>query len=611
MRRSLFTVPCLTLFLFLAACGQRGNETVESPIGSESITPLPKLTGIELSRGTLEPPFDPKVESYQIKLGYLDRHIEITPITSDPNLKILVNDNFELDSGASLSLSIDPNLPTQLRLTTIAPTTATSFTATMVGLQQAAFAIALPPQPSQRAYFKASNTDPLDRFGSVSISGDTMVVGALSEASNATGVNGDETDNSANGAGAAYVFVNNGGVWSQQAYLKASNTQAEDNFGNCVSISGDTIVVGAIGEDSNATGINGNQASNTAMDSGAVYVFTRTGGVWSQQAYIKASNTDSGDLFGQVVAIENDTLVVSSLREDSNATGINGNQNDNSATDSGAAYVFTRTGGVWSQQAYLKASNTDGGDFFGVHLAMSDETVIVGADLEGSDATGVNGDQNNNNAPAAGAAYVFVRNTGSWSQQAYLKASNTESVDLFGFSVAISGDRAVVGALLEDSDATGVNGDQLNNLAMDSGAAYVFTRNGITWTQDAYLKASNTDPGDQFSSGLAIEDNALIITAGLEASAATGINGNQNDNSATASGAGYLFMRGLSNWRQHTYIKPSNTDISDKFGNGKNVALRDGNIAIGAYFEDSAATGVNGNDMDNSGIDSGAVYLFR
>src|SRR5262249_49575291 len=146
-------------------------------------------------------------------------------------------------------------------------------------------------------------------------------------------------------------------VWSQQAYLKASNTGGGDEFGISVAVSGDTVVVGARFEASNATGVNGNQADNSASQSGAAYVFTRSGGVWSQQAYLKASNTEACDRFGWSVAVSGDTVVVGALGESSNATGVNGNQADNSACGSGAASVFPPSGGVWSQQAYLKASN--------------------------------------------------------------------------------------------------------------------------------------------------------------------------------------------------------------------------------------------------------------
>ena len=129
-----------------------------------------------------------------------------------------------------------------------------------------------------------------------------------------------------------------------------------------MAVSGDTVVVGAIGEDSNATGVNGDQSDNSATDSGAAYVFVRSGTNWSQQAYLKASNTGAGDHFGISVAVSGDTVVVGAHGEDSNATGVNGNQSDNSAIDSGAAYVFVRSGTNWSQQAYLKASNTGADD---------------------------------------------------------------------------------------------------------------------------------------------------------------------------------------------------------------------------------------------------------
>ena len=142
---------------------------------------------------------------------------------------------------------------------------------------------------------------------------------------------------------------NGGGLppFAQQAYLKASNTGASDLFGLSVALSGDTLAVGAYFEGSAATGIDGNQADNSAVSSGAVYVFTRTGGVWSQQAYLKASNTGGidqfglgGDQFGYSVALSGDTLAVGARNEASAATGVNGNQADNSAPTSGAVYVY-------------------------------------------------------------------------------------------------------------------------------------------------------------------------------------------------------------------------------------------------------------------------------
>ena len=148
------------------------------------------------------------------------------------------------------------------------------------------------------------------------------------------------------------ILVDRVGPEGQEAYLKASNTDASDNFGNSVAISGNTIVVGAIYEASKATGINGIETNNSARSSGAVYVFTRSGGVWAQEAYLKASNAEVDDLFGSSVAISGDTIVVGAEYEDSNATGINGIEtNGLFTTNSGASYVFTRTAGGWTQEA--------------------------------------------------------------------------------------------------------------------------------------------------------------------------------------------------------------------------------------------------------------------
>jgi len=467
----------------------------------------------------------------------------------------------------------------------------------------------------QQAYLKASNTGAADLFGSsVAISGDTLVVAARQEDSNATGVNGNQADNSASNSGAAYVLVRGaGGMWTQQAYLKASNTGAADLFGASVAISGDTLVIGANGERSSATGVNGNQADNSAGASGAAYVFVRdAGGVWTQQAYLKASNTGGSDHFGYSVAVSGDTVVIGAWFEDSNATGVNGNQADNSADGSGAAYVFARdAGGVWTQQAYLKASNTDTGDRFGWAVAISGDTIVIGALEEDSSATGVNGDHTDNSAAGSGAAYIFVRDAGGvWTQQAYVKASNTGAGDSFGESAAISGDTLVVGATYERSNATGVNGDQADNSADGSGAAYAFVRDaGGVWTQQAYLKASNTQTNDYFGLSVAISGDTMVINAHAEDSNATGVNGNQADNSADRSGAAYVFVRNTGGvWTQQAYLKASNTDASDQFGSA--VSVSDDTLIVGAISEDSNATGVNGDQADNSVSASGAAYVF-
>lgn len=458
---------------------------------------------------------------------------------------------------------------------------------------------------AQQAYVKASNTGP-DRFGrAIAISGDTMVIGAPYESSHATGVNGDQLSDQAGLAGAAYVFVRNGGTWTQQAYLKASNTSLAHfaAFGTAVSISGDTIVVGAPGEDSSGVGVNGNQMGSGAPDSGAAYVFVRSNGTWAQQAYLKASNAESGDQFGHSVDIFNDTVVVGARGEDSNSTGVNGNQSDNSTEASGAAYVFVRIDGAWTQQAYLKASSTDPSDFFGESVSISSDSLVISA--PGDDGSIAN--PTGSSIGGSGAAYVFTFSGGSWTQQAYLKTSNASGQDQL-LDVDISGDTIVVGARLEDSKATGVNGSQGDNSATDSGAAYVFDRTNGVWLQTAYLKASNTATLDFFGWSVSIYGDVAVIGALGEDSNATGINGDQSNNSASRSGAAYVFQRTTGTWSQQAYLKASNTGAQDEFGDA--VTNSGDTILIGASGEASSTTGVNGNQLDNSMNTAGAVYVF-
>lgn len=474
--------------------------------------------------------------------------------------------------------------------------------------QNALYPLTIDPV-AQQAFLKASNAEASDLFGyAVAASGDTVVISAKSESSSATGVNGNQALNSLPLSGAAYVFVRDGATWSQQAYLKASNTGSIDAFGRSVAISGDTIVIGADLESSNATGVNGNQADNSAEFSGAAYVFVRNGTIWSQQAYLKASNTEERDNFGVSVAVSGDTIVVGAHTEDSSATGVDGDQTDNSATYAGAAYVFVRSGTSWSQQAYLKASNAESGDFFGRTVAVSGDTVLVGADHEESGATGVNGNQSSNNTSNAGAAYVFVRNGTTWTQQAYLKASNTGEGDSFGSSVAVSGNTLLVGAFSENSSAPGVNGDQDDNSAENSGAAYVFVRNGATWNQQAYLKASNPDADDYFGRSVSLSGDILVVGAIFEDSNAKEVDGNQADNSASGAGAAYVFVRTGTTWNQQAYLKASNTGAPDHFASA--VAVSGDTVLVGASDEDSNATGVDGDQTNNLAPDSGAAYVF-
>jgi hypothetical protein len=339
-----------------------------------------------------------------------------------------------------------------------------------------------------------SDTTEFDNFGtSLDLSGDTLVVGA-------PGRNNDGGDAF---SGAAYVFDRVDGSWLETDLLEASNTGSSwlceceglvcgptsgvgDAFGVSVAISGDMIVVGAPAEASAAQGVDGDETDNSAPDSGAAYVFERVEGVWTQTAYLKASNTDEGDYFGFNVAIDGDTIVVSAEREDSSATGAEGKQADNQADDAGAAYVFERVGSSWEQTTYLKASNAREGAFFGATLALEGDRLLIGAPGESS----VGGE-------GSGAAYVFERVDGEFTQTNFFKAFNAEegaefagprgviSFSLYfdlcevqqvlsASSLDVSGNTSVVGAPFEDSSGVGVNGVPTMERIPDSGAVYVF-----------------------------------------------------------------------------------------------------------------------------------------
>jgi len=326
---------------------------------------------------------------------------------------------------------------------------------------------------TEQQKIQASDKQASDFFGySVAIDGDTAVVGAWYEETGATD------------SGSAYIFTRSGTTWTQQQKIVSSDLQAFDQFGASVSIDGDTVVVGATGED---TG--GQQA-------GAAYVFTRSGTTWTQQQKIQASDIGAGDGFGISVSISGDTVVVGAQLED---TG---------GTDAGAAYVFTRSGTTWTQQAKIQSSDIEANDRFGYSVAIDGDTVVVSAYYE--DTGGTN----------AGAAYIFTRSGTTWTQQQKIQASDAQAIDQFGWSVSIDGDTVVVGAFAEDTGGT------------SAGAAYIFTRDGTTWTQQQKIQASDVQAGDQFGISVSIDGETVVVGAHFE------------DAGGAEAGAAYIFVAG-------------------------------------------------------------------
>lgn len=422
-----------------------------------------------------------------------------------------------------------------------------------------------------------------------------------------------------------YVYRKTTSSWVQEAYIKASNAEVGDLFGGMVKLSADgsRLAVAADNEDSAATGVNGNQSNNTGASSGAVYIFRRNGTTWVQEAYIKASNTGAVDHFGNAaldLSDDGSVLAVGANGEDSNATGINGNQFNNSADAAGAVYIFSRSGTTWTQQAYIKASNTGAEDQFGRPIALSGDgnRLAVAAVSEDSNATGINGNQFNNSMSGSGAIYIFTKTGSTWAQEAYVKASNTGIQDQFGSALSLNEDGTILAASspLDDSSATGINGTQTGGGNSDNyGSVFIFRRTGGNWGQEAYIKPTAVGNNDLFGFKLSINNDGSRLAVGVfsEDSNAVGIGGNENDNSASAAGAVYVFGRENNSWYQEFYVKASNTDAGDSFG-GASLSLSSGcklYLAVSTIAEASNVTGINGNQNNNSAPAAGAVYIIE
>jgi trimeric autotransporter adhesin len=414
----------------------------------------------------------------------------------------------------------------------------------------------------QAAYAKPSDTKPNFNYGySIAISGDTMVVGA---------------GNALSGAGAAYVYRRRGTAWTPEATLHPSNARTGSRFGMAVAIDGDLIAVSAPLESSNATLVDGNQLDTSTPGAGAVYVFQRTGTSWAQQSYVKAPATPSHD-FGVSLALSADTLVAGADSDIAvhvysrsgttwtfQATLKGMNPAPTSPDDAfgkalalsgtviavgapffnnyaGAVYVFRRAGATWLQEAYLRQAVPDVNDDFGSSVSIQGDTLAVGAAGEGSSSTGIGGDQTSNAAANSGAVYLFGRSNSVWAQQVFIKASNTQASDGFGVSVALTSDLLAVGAAYEASGSRGIAGNQQDNSMSQAGAAYLFRRDGPTWQQEVYVKASNTHAGDQFGAAVVLSGDTFAIGAPYEPSGAIGIGGDQSDTGALRAGAVYVF----------------------------------------------------------------------
>jgi trimeric autotransporter adhesin len=558
------------------------NADQAPPPPPDSETRLSELKVLAPASGLI-PAFSPEITSYAANTGILTTTVQIIASPMHPSATASI-DGVPLLAGVPLTVELGKaqGIDREISLSVLVRAPSGSKSSTSITVR------------SNIDYIKSANTGAYDDFGgSVAIHGDTLVVGASSEQSAATGINGDGTNNAANRSGAAYVFVWNGQAWLQQAYLKASNAEEEDSFGTSVAVYGDTVVVGASSEQSAATGIDGDQKDNSANASGAAYVFERVGSTWAQAAYLKASNSHDNAQFGTSVAIYSDAIVVGAPTERGLASGVNGDPSILGGDDSGAAYVFRRTGSSWFQEAYIKAEPNTPNVNFGRNVAVSADTIVASAILGGS--------------KKAGMVHVYSLQGANWKPQTTLEPTDPSSVKQFGKSVAIEGNTIVVGAPSDRPTITGRWGDTKG--PMNSGTAYVFSRQTGLWGLATILSASNFDSNDYFGTTVAISGETIVVGAPWEGGYFAGVNGDENVGELQYSGAGYVFSReSPASWVQTTYLKASNPETRDNFGS--RVAISAGIIVVTSPNEDSGALLVNGDPWNNTATNSGAVYAY-
>ena len=389
---------------------------------------------------------------------------------------------------------------------------------------------------TQQAKLQASDAQANDKFShSVAISSDgsTAIVGAMSE------------DTGGAERGAAYIFTRSGTSWSQQAKVQASAAVNYAQFGISVDISndGNSVIIGAI-----------YQASNK----GAAYIFTRSGTTWSQQAELTASDGASVDQLGWNVSISGDgnTAIAGARRQD---TG---------GSDTGAAYIFTKSGTTWSQEAKIQATAKTAGDEFGYTVSLSDNgnTALVTAPFEDTQYADT------------GCAYIFTRSGTTWSQQALIQSDDNAAYGSFGYASAISGDgdTAIVGYQKESTSGS------------DSGSAYIFTRSGTSWSQEAEIQSSDIQSGDYYGWSVSISNSGNVAAVGAVT----------EDTTASNAGSVYIFSRSGTSWTQENKIQASDAASEDQFGHSVSISNDGETLIAGAINEDTTAN------------NAGSAYIF-
>jgi hypothetical protein len=359
--------------------------------------------------------------------------------------------------------------------------------------------------------------NPGAKFGnSIAYSRDTVAVGSRNDSISLSAGN-------LYAVGAVYVYVRDSGTWVQQARLTPKYPQTGENFGVSIAIYNDTIVVGASGRDL------GNKT-----DVGVVYVFTRNGDEWVQQARIEPVDGEESDYFGAAVAISGDRLVVGAEGRDIGAI-----------TDAGKVYTFYRSGGKWIEKQSFTAPSPVADSSFGYALALEGARLVVGAPSE----------------MGIGAAYIFYRTGGTWTEEIKIQPDDDKFGDRFGTSVAIDRGMVVVGAPYADPNpGTGP--------VINGGAVYVFRQKANAWQQSAKIVQENGSYFDHFGQSVAVDQKTIVV----------GAPGYDHFGKSDA-GVAYLFKRMNGDWVFQTRVVPSHSDQNSQYG--ASVILDGDRVVIG------------------------------
>lgn len=375
----------------------------------------------------------------------------------------------------------------------------------------------------ERAKLQAPSPNRKDLFGWVALEGDTAAVGASQYFGTGTE------------RGYVCVFERTGDSWQERATLTAGDSELKDRFGNALSLSGDTILIGAPGDDG---------------ESGSAYVFVRSGSTWVQQAKLRANDPSPEDYFGMSVSLDGDTAVIGSFAE------------DDGGSDSGAVYVFDRSGTTWNQSAKIKALDAQEGDWFGLSVSHAGDRALIGAPCDHD--LGI----------ASGAAYLFERSGTTWTQRAQLHPSDLQITVQFGYSVSLNGNEALIGGPGYSEYSPG-----------DKGCAYIFKDSGSVWTQQARLLPGDGDYGDRFGHAVSLRKGTAVIGAPWD---------NLEDGSA------YVFARSGTAWNEQAKLTGSDAGVGTGDLFGIDLAFDGATLLIGALYGDPPTV-----------RDAGLAYVFE